>query len=220
MRALAAHNAHSPESLVSDPTPLRALPPRNAHSASPSHAIFQLQARDQLQQLQEVSREAWEQSLLIEKTELENTRAQQFTTRRSKITAPPPAPRTPQTALSPQSVASTLRSVSETTVVKDGLVFFGSMSIPASPPWRAPPAASTQASPGTPLPRVGTDESGGFVDDLGGGEWPETAGEWKARKAGQGLAIAGPTMPVALEAAESFHIPQQQRYSMIPAAGR
>ena len=106
MRALAAHNAHSPESLVSDPTPLRALPPRNAHSASPSHAIFQLQARDQLQQLQEVSREAWEQSLLIEKTELENTRAQQFTTRRSKITAPPPAPRTPQTALSPQSVAS------------------------------------------------------------------------------------------------------------------
>ena len=106
MRALAAHNAHSPESLVSDPTPLRAVPPRNAHSASPSHAIFQLQARDQLQQLQEVSREAWEQSLLIEKTELENTRAQQFTTRRSKITAPPPAPRTPQTALSPQSVAS------------------------------------------------------------------------------------------------------------------
>ena len=106
MRALAAHNAHSPESLVSDPTPLRALPPRNAHSASPSHAIFQLQARDQLQQLQEVSREAWEQSLLIEKTELENTRAQQFTTRRSKIRAPPPAPRTPQTALSPQSVAS------------------------------------------------------------------------------------------------------------------
>ena len=55
-----------------------------------------------------------------------------------------------------------------------------------------------------------------FVDDLGGGEWPETAGEWKARQ----VAIAGPTMPVALEAAESFHIPQQQRYSMIPAAGR
>ena len=81
----------APESLVSDPTPLRALPPRNAHSASPSHAIFQLQARDQLQQLQEVSREAWEQSLLIEKTERENTRGQQFTTRRSKITAPPPA---------------------------------------------------------------------------------------------------------------------------------
>ena len=104
--------------------------------------------------------------------------------------------------------------MSETTVVKDGLVFFA--SIPASPPWRAPPAASTQASPGTPLPRVGTDESGGFVDDLGGGEWPETAGEWKARQ----VAIAGPTMPVALEAAESFHIPQQQRYSMIPAAGR
>ena len=103
--------------------------------------------------------------------------------------------------------------MSETTVVKDGLVFFA--SIPASPPWRAPPP-STQASPGTPLPRVGTDESGGFVDDLGGGEWPETAGEWKARQ----VAIAGPTMPVALEAAESFHIPQQQRYSMIPAAGR
>ena len=64
MRALAAHNAHSPESLVSDPTPLRALPPRNAHSASPSHAIFQLQARDQLQQLQEVSREAWGDALV------------------------------------------------------------------------------------------------------------------------------------------------------------